>query len=170
MHQIITNWSQSHSLSPQIPNEHITVQRRDHTNWFRAGITSVRWPWKFCNSHGRVLLLFICHPTCNPDAKATAKILINIINRHAYLPTALISDRGTAFMSDGFNEVAGVQDNTSKRATKNRAQTIGMHERSHASIKQPLKIETIEWRSLWHKYVNVAVLNYNISYHASSGC
>ena len=33
-----------------------------------------------------------------------------------------------------------------------------------------MKIETSERRSLWHKYINIAVLNYNTSYHASIGC
>ena len=33
-----------------------------------------------------------------------------------------------------------------------------------------MKIETGERRSLWHKYVSLAVLNYNTSYHASIGC
>ena len=37
-------------------------------------------------------------------------------------------------------------------------------------IKQALKIETGERRSLWHKYVSIAVLNYNTSYHANIGC
>ena len=33
-----------------------------------------------------------------------------------------------------------------------------------------MKIRTGERRSLWHKYVSIAVLNYNTSYHASIGC
>ena len=33
-----------------------------------------------------------------------------------------------------------------------------------------MKIETEERRSLWHKYVSNAVLNYDTSYHASIGC
>ena len=58
----------------------------------------------------------------------------------------------------------------SKHATTKHAQTIGLLERSHASIKQALKIETGERRSLWHKYINIAVPNYNTSYHTSIGC
>ena len=33
-----------------------------------------------------------------------------------------------------------------------------------------MKSETGERRSLRHKYVNIAVLNYNTSYHTSIGC
>ena len=73
-------------------------------------------------------------------------------------------------MSHGIKEVAGVLGITLKHATTKHAQTIGLLERSHASIKQALKIETGERRSLWHKYINIAVLNYNTSYHTSIGC
>ena len=66
--------------------------------------------------------------------------------------------------------MAGVLGITLKHATTKHAQSIALLERSHASIKQALKIETGERRSLWHKYVSSAVLNYNTSYHASIGC
>ena len=92
------------------------------------------------------------------------------MTKHAYLPTTLISDKGTAFMSHVIKEVAGVLGITLKHATTKHAQTIGLLERSHASIKQELKIETGERRSLWHKYVKIAVLFYNTSYHTSIGC
>ena len=39
------------------------------------------------------------YPTSNQDAKIIAKVIINITTKHAYLPTTLISDKGTAFMS-----------------------------------------------------------------------
>ena len=86
------------------------------------------------------------------------------------LPTTFISNEGTTFTSHVIKEVAGVLGITLKHATTKHPQTIGLLERSHASIKQSLKIETGERRSFWHKYVSIAVLNYNKSYHASIGC
>ena len=109
------------------------------------------------------------YPTSNQDDKTVAQVLINIMTKHAYLPTTFISDKGTAFTSNVIKEVAGVLGITPKHATTKHAQTIGPLERSHASIKQALKIETGERRPLWHKYVSIAVLNYNTSYHASIG-
>ena len=73
-------------------------------------------------------------------------------------------------MSHVIKEVAGVLGITLKHTTSKHAQAIGLLERSHASIKQALKIETGERRSFWHKYINIAVLNYNTSYHTSIGC
>ena len=110
------------------------------------------------------------YPTSNQDATAMAIVIINIMTKHAYLPTTLISDKGTAFTSHVINELAGVLGITLKHATTKHAQIIGLLERPHASIKQSLKIETGERRSLWHKYISVAVLNYNTSYHSSIGC
>ena len=92
------------------------------------------------------------------------------MTKQAYLPTMLISDKGTAFMSYKIKELPGVLGITLRHATTKHAQTIGLLERSHASIKQALKIETGERISLWHKYVNIAVLNYNTSYHTSICC
>ena len=93
-----------------------------------------------------------------------------MMTKHVHLPTTLISDKGTAFTSHVIKEVAGVLGITLNHATTKHAQTIGLLERSHASIKQSLKIETGERRSLWHKYISIAVPNYNTSYHSSIGC
>ena len=110
------------------------------------------------------------YPTSNQDAKTIAKVIITIMTKHAYLPTTLISHKGTSFMSHVIKEVAGVLGITLKHATTEHNQAIGLLERSHASIKQALKIETGERGSLWHKYINIAVLNYNTSYRTSIGC
>ena len=112
----------------------------------------------------------LAYPTSNQDAKTIAKVLVNIMTKHVCLPTTLISDKGTAFMSHVINEVAGVLGITLKYATTKHAQTIGLLERSHASITQALKIKTGERRSLWHKFISIAVLNYNTSYNTSIGC
>ena len=86
------------------------------------------------------------YPTSNQDAKTVAKVIINIMTNHAYLPTTLISDKGTVFTSHVIKEVAGVLGITLKHATTKHAQTFGLLERSHALIKQALKIETGERR------------------------
>ena len=66
-------------------------------------------------------------------------------------------------------EVAKVLRITPQHATTKNAQTIGMLERSHASLRKALKIETGARRSVWHKYANILVLNYNTSYPTSIG-
>ena len=66
------------------------------------------------------------YPTANQDATTVAKVLINIMTKHAYLPTLLISDKGTVFTSHVIKEVAGVLGITLKHATKKHAQTIGL--------------------------------------------
>ena len=98
------------------------------------------------------------------------KVTINIITKHAYLRTTLISDKGSTFVSHVIKGMAGFLGITPKHASTKHAQTNGLLERSHTSIKQALKIETGERRSLWHKYVGIAVFVYNNSYDANIGC
>ena len=68
------------------------------------------------------------YPTSNQDATTVAKVIINIMTKHAYLPTTLISDKCTAFTSHVIKEVAGVLGITLKHATTKHAQTIGLLE------------------------------------------
>ena len=42
---------------------------------------------------------FFAYATSNKDAKTFAKVINNMMTKHAYLPTTLITDRGTDFMS-----------------------------------------------------------------------
>ena len=154
----------------QNPNEHITapedaiqidlVPELPPSGGYENNVTAM----------GVFSRYLFAYPTANQDAKTIAKVLNNIMTKHAYLPTTLISDKGTAFISHVIKEVAGVLGITLKHDTTKHAQTIGLLEQSHASIKQTLKIETGERRLLWHKYINIAVLNYNTSYHTSIGC
>ena len=154
----------------QNPNEHITapedamqidlVPELPPSGGYQNIVTAM-------NVFSRYLFAY---PTSNQDAKTIANVLINIKTKHAYLLTTLISEKGTAFMSNVIKKVAGVLGISLKHATTKHAQTTGLLERSQASIKQALKIETGERRSLRHEYINIEVLNYNTSYHTSIGC
>ena len=53
------------------------------------------------------------------------------MTKHAYLPTTLISDKGTAFLSHVVKGVAGVVGITLQHATTKHGQTIGL-------LEQPL--------------------------------
>ena len=55
-------------------------------------------------------------------------------------------------------------------ASTKHAQTMGMLERTHATVKTHLKAATGEFRNNWHKFLPLAVLNHNTTYHASLGC
>ena len=110
------------------------------------------------------------YPLTDASAINVAKALIDIMTKHAYLPTTLINDKGTAFTSTIIAEITQILGITLKCATTKHPQTIGKLERTHASLKTNLKMACGEDRRQWHKYLPLAVLNHNTSYHASIGC
>ena len=160
----------THRSPLQNPNEHITAPKDAMQIDLVPGLPPSGGYENIVTAMDVFSRYLFAYPTSNQDATTIAKVIINIMTKHAYLPTTLISDKGTAFMSPLIKEVTGVLGITLKHATTKHAQTIGLLERSHASIKQALKIETGERRSLWHKYINISVLNYNTSCHTSIGC
>ena len=92
---------------------------------------------------------------------------MDILCKHTYLPTTIITDMGTQFNSQITREVAAVLGVELKHASTKHAQTIGMLERTHATVKTHLKAATGEFRNNWHKFLPLAVLNHNPTYHAS---
>ena len=106
--------------------------------------------------------------TFNQHAKLTAKVRINIMTKHAYLPTTLISDKSSDSVSHVNKERAGVLGSTLKHATRKIAQTIWLPEQPQASINQALEVETCDRMLFWLKYVSMAVLNYNNFCHTTS--
>ena len=159
------------SLTPPVqnPNEHINAPEDAMQNDLVPELPPSGGYTNIVTAMDVFSCYLFAYPTSNQNANTIAKVLINMMTKHAYLPTTLISDKGTAFISHVFKEVAGVLGITLKHATTKHAQTIGLLERSDMSIKQALKIETGERRSFWHKYVSIAVLHYN-TYHKSIGC
>ena len=79
------------------------------------------------------------YPVSNPTAVNTGKVIIDIMTRHAYLPTLIIMDKGGVFVSQGIHEVAEILGINLKHA-----QTIGVLERAHATIKTSLKMASSE--------------------------
>ena len=110
------------------------------------------------------------YPVSNPMAVNTANVIIDIMTRHAYLPTIIIADKGSVFVSQVLHEVAEILGINLKHATTKHAQTIGVLERAHASIKTSLKMASGEYRKQWHKYLPIATLNYNTTNHSSIDC
>ena len=76
------------------------------------------------------------------DASAinVAKVLIDIMTKHAYLPTTLITDKRNAFTSTIIAEFTQILGITLKCAPTKHPQTIGKLERTHASLKTILKM------------------------------
>ena len=92
------------------------------------------------------------------------------MTRHAYLPTLIITDKGSVFVSQVIHEVAEIIGINLKDATTKHAQTIGILEWAHATIKTSLKMASGEYRKQWHKYLRIAILNYNTTYHSRIDC
>ena len=106
----------------------------------------------------------------NPKAVNTAKITIDVMTRHAYLPKFIITDKGSVFVSQVKHEVAEILGINLKHATTKHAQTIDVLEGAHATIKTSLKMASGEYRKQWHKCLPIAILNYNTTYHPSIDC
>ena len=110
------------------------------------------------------------YPVSNPTSLNTAKVIIDIMTRHAYLPTLIITVKGSVFVSQVIHEVAEILGINSKHATTKHAQTIGVLEWAHVTIKTSLKMASGDYRKQWHKYLPIAILNYNTTYHSSIDC
>ena len=94
------------------------------------------------------------YPLVETTASNTAKYLIYLMTKHAYLPTPLITDKRTAFTTKIFAETTRNLGIT----LKSMPQTIGKLERTHASIKTNLKIASGEYHRHWQKYLPITIL------------
>ena len=104
-------------------------------------------------------------PIRSPDMKSVVDALIDIFSKHAYVPQHVITNKGLACTSQVIEELmsqAGIQVS---HATIKHAQTIGMIVRSHQKLKQILKINVSAGRPKWDRYVNLAVMAHNTTYH-----
>ena len=108
------------------------------------------------------------YPVTRINATAVASVIMDIICKLSYLPKTIITDLGTQSNAQVTHRCN--TRNWAEHAAMKHAQTIRLLERTHTSVKPHLKAATGEFRNNWHKYLSLAVLNHNTTYHASLGC
>ena len=67
----------------------------------------------------------LAYPVTDASTINVAKVRIDIITKHAYLPTTLVTDKGIAFTSTIIAEITPISRITLKCATTKHPQTIG---------------------------------------------
>ena len=90
--------------------------------------------------------LFAYH-TAGQEAKSNILVISKIKKKHAYLPNSSNSDKGSVFVSQvpkQAEQTTDAQKIILEKATTKHAETIGMVERTIASLKKALKFETGE--------------------------
>ena len=109
-------------------------------------------------------------PLRKPDTKSVINALLSVFAKHAYVPTHIITDKGSVFTAELFEQLTKTAGIEISHATIKHAQTIGMVERSHAKLKKILKIHVNVDRPQWDRYVDIAIMAHNTTYHASLKC
>ena len=91
----------------------------------------------------------IDYPVPNPTAVSPAEF--NIVNmiKQAYLPSLVLTHKGSVFVLQVTHEVAEILGVSLKHATTKQAQPIGVPERTHATIETSLEMETGDYRKQW---------------------
>ena len=111
------------------------------------------------------------YPVTDALATNTAKVIIDIMTKHTYFPTTLITDKGTAFTSWLVAKISHILGIQMKCTTAKQPQTVGNLEQTNASFKTNLKMVSGDYWRQWQKYMPLAVLNYNTTtYHANLSC
>ena len=167
-------WIQKEAKDKRVPNNSITPKLLNLPEWDLGPEDAMQvdilpnlptsWGYQTVMTAIDVFSRYLfSYPLVEPTASNTAKVLIDIMTKHAYLPTTIITDRGTAFTSEILAEKTQILGNTIKCVTTKHLQT-------HVSLETNLKMASGEYRRQWHKYLPLAVLIYKTTYHSSIGC
>ena len=77
------------------------------------------------------------YPVTRITATEVSRVMMDILCKHKYLPTTIITDIGTQFNAQATHEVAAVLGIELKHAAMKHAQTIGLLEKpSESSLKR----------------------------------
>ena len=70
------------------------------------------------------------------DTRTVTRVLTDIFTRHCYLPTTIITDKGSQLISQAMQQTTATLGIQLKHATTKHAQMIGILEQTHASLKK----------------------------------
>ena len=83
----------------------------------------------------------LAYPVTRITATIVSRVIMDILCKHTYRPTTIITDLGTQFNAQVTHEITAVLGIEVKHATMKHAQTIGLLERTHASVKAQSKTQ-----------------------------
>ena len=109
-------------------------------------------------------------PLSKTDRPTVSKSLVSIFFRYSYIPYMIIADLGSVFTSDLMHELASLLEIKLRHATLKHAQSVGVVERSHLSMKGIVRLASNQTGSDWHKWLDIAVFIHNTSYSSAIGC
>ena len=173
----VTSCRQQKNWHEKNPSEY-AEQHRIHfgtrklpRNWQPVNLTSSNGYQHFITMMDNFSHYLFAYPTQDMTAnKTVARCIIDVMTRHCYLPTVILTDKGSQLRSEVVNQIAETLEIRISHASPKDAQIIGILEKTHASLKTSLKLSTGELRSMWLKDVQIAVINWNTSYPDSLGC
>ena len=111
-------------------------------------------------------LLVKCTPTT--ETAPVAKTLIEIFSIFG-LPRKIRTDQGSSFCSKLIEELTTKLNITHLKCSPYHPESNGALERTHSSIKQPLKIQIDTSRQDWDEYVHITTFAFNTAIHSSIG-
>ena len=82
---------------------------------------------------------FFAYSVARIATKKVTRVLTDIITRHCYLPTTIITDKGSQFISEAMQQTTAILGIQLNHATTKHAQSIAILERLHASLKKVSK-------------------------------
>ena len=114
-------------------------------------------------------MVHICPTVTTVDSIGTAKIFRDQVWKHHGVPTSLISDRGSVFVSKFFAELLRLLGVTHGRSTAYHPQTDGQTERVNRVLEDIIRHYVGNSQSDWDEFLSTAEFAINNSYHESIG-
>ena len=91
---------------------------------------TAKWRLRECHSSNWCIFeICICLFSFQPNGSNTTNVIIDILTKHAYLPTIIKTDKRCFFVSKAIPRVAEIPGTKLKHATTKHAQTIRVLER-----------------------------------------